>query len=182
MALQADARGQHRRAGAENCLAARARGFEVLCAGHHDERLATIAAASPDVQIVNARTGDSTAIRDWDPVAVVDAVQTDASFSSYVDALPHGTGQVVFSGHSPDGAQSWGSMARLQERELTAHFVSGWNDLRLQQTIRLLRSGMFPVEELVGQIARGADETVAVMERVAAGTLPSVATVIAWDD
>ena len=89
-------------------------------------------------------------------------------------------GQLVYSGHSPDGITSWGDMALLQKREITAHFVSGWTDARIEQTLRLMADGSLPTDQLVGTVARTAAEIDDLAAAVIAGRTSSLASVIDW--
>jgi threonine dehydrogenase-like Zn-dependent dehydrogenase len=164
--------------GASAALAATARGFDVLVVGRHEQRLAPLRALGP--RTVDAHAGGVAVLGAWEPVAVIDTVQSDESFTSYVEVLPPRIGQVVFSGHATDGTQGWGSMTRLQQRELTASFVSGWTRERLEQTLRLMRIGRLPVDRLVGQVARGPEEILRTMRDVVAGRLRATATLLDW--
>ena len=131
--------------------AARARGARVLLAGHRDERLVLAAAHSADA-VVNSRTEADVpaAVRRHTggvPVtAVLDSVQTVAAQRQYVPLLEHGRGQIVYCGFTPDTA--WADMALLQQRELTTHFVSGWNRARMEATLALLAAGRMALRPL----------------------------------
>ena len=164
--------------GASGALAARARGFDVLLVGRHTERLAPLAALG--ILTAHSGAGSAAALRDWRPTAVIDTVQNEAAFDEYVDALPSATGQIVYSGHSPDGATAWADMERLQKRELTASFVSGWERARIEGTLHLMRSGAMPLELLVGTPARTLDGIAATTTEVAEGSLAPVAAVLDW--
>jgi 2-desacetyl-2-hydroxyethyl bacteriochlorophyllide A dehydrogenase len=164
--------------GASGALAAKARGFDVLLVGRHEERLSPMS----EFSIATARSGSGSkdAVRDWAPIAVIDTVQSDSAFDDYVDALPTRTGQIVFGGHSPDGTKAWADMERMQQRELTASFVSGWAPDRIGSTLELMRDGSMPLERLADppdSSARGITDT---MTAVAAGTLGPVAAVLDW--
>lgn len=164
--------------GASAAFACRARGFDVLVAGRHHDRLAAITG----VATVDTRAEDAAdTVRDFAPTGVIDTVQNDAAFDLYVPALPLRTGQIVYSGHSPGGITTWADMAELQKRELTAHFVSGMTPERLDATLDLMRSGAMPSEQLAGALARGHDETTDLMTRVAHGQLGPVAAAIDWE-
>jgi len=164
--------------GASGALAARARGFAVLLVGRHTDRLGPLAALG----IRTARSGAESvrAVRDWQPTAVIDTVQNEAAFDEYVDSLPPVTGQIVYSGHSPDGVTAWADMERLQKRELTASFVSGWERARIEGTLDRMRDGSMPLELLAGPPPRTASEIAATMTEVLAGTVRPVATVLDW--
>lgn len=166
--------------GTSAALAARERGFEVTVVGRHAERLAVLADLGLGVRLGSDVDPDSTAGRN--PVAVIDTVHNDEAFADYVVALPHGSGQIVYSGHSPDNVTAWADMAELQRRELTAHFVSGWTDERLAQTLSLMRSDVLTMERLVGRTAANPAEVVALMTDVAYGRVAAVAALIDWTD
>jgi 2-desacetyl-2-hydroxyethyl bacteriochlorophyllide A dehydrogenase len=165
--------------GASSAMCAAARGYQVLLVGHRDGRLAAISSN----QIVTANGHDFRTrrqIEEWRPSAIIDTVQTDDAFALYVGALAVGYGEIVFNGHSPDGAEHWASMAEMQRRELTAHFVSGWTTARLQATLQLMREGRLPLEQLVGVVATTQDAARELTHAVIAGELSSVAAAIDW--
>jgi len=164
--------------GTSAALAARERGFDVTVVGRHAKRLAVLAELGLAIRLGTDVVADS-AVRAG-PVAVIDTVHNDDAFAEYVVALPHGTGQIVYSGHSPDNVTAWADMAELQRRELTAHFVSGWTDERLAQTIVLMRSEVLPMERLVGRIAGTPEEVADLMTDVAYGRVAAVAALIDW--
>lgn len=166
--------------GTAAALAARERGFGVTVVGRHSERLAVLAELGLGIRLSSDAVADSGAGRE--PVAVIDTVHNDDAFAEYVVALPHGTGQIVYSGHSPDNVTTWADMAELQRRELTAHFVSGWTDDRLAQTLALMRSDVLPMERLVGRSASTPAEVVDLMTDVAYGRVAAVAALIDWTD
>ena len=162
--------------GASGALAARARGFAVLLVGRHPERMEPLA----HLGIETALSGDdsASAVRRWMPTAVIDTVQSSAAFDEYVDALPLRTGQIVFSGHSPDGTTAWADMERMQQNELTASFVSGWTPDRIEGTLQLMRTGRLPIERFADVVP--AAEIASVMQTVAEGRLRPVAAVLDW--
>jgi 3-hydroxyethyl bacteriochlorophyllide a dehydrogenase len=164
--------------GTSAALAARARGFDVTVVGRHQERLAVLA----DLGLGIRHAGDSGDLAGRRPVAVIDTVHNDSAFGEYVVALPRRTGQIVYSGHSPDNVTAWADMAELQRRELTAHFVSGWTDERLAQTLALMRAEVLPMERLVGRVARTAAQAADLMTDVAHGRVVAVAALIDWTD
>ncbi|MBN2562119.1 MAG: zinc-binding dehydrogenase [Phycisphaerae bacterium] len=131
--------------------AIRARGCKVVLVGHRPERLELAAQHSADVsidsrgedvvEVVHRHTGGK-------PAAVVlDTVQTEGSQRQYVDLLEHGVGQVVYSGFTPE--KTWADMGLLQQREFTAHFVSGWTRERMDATLALMAEGKMRVRPLV---------------------------------
>ena len=79
-----------------------------------------------------------------------------------------------------DTGVAWADMTTLQQRELTAHFVSGWTRDRLTRTLQLMREGALPVDRLVGQVASSDAEAVSLMTRVVAGELGPTAGAIDW--
>lgn len=164
--------------GASAALAAKALGFTVLLVGRHDARLAAV--ERDGIRVLNARTSATSEVGRFEPAAAIDTVQSDDSFAAYLDALPRRTGEVVFSGHSPDGIRHWADMAELQKHELTAHFVSGWTTERIERTLDLMRTGRFPIQDLIGVRARGIDGIDQTVADVLAGTTSTVAAVLDW--
>jgi 2-desacetyl-2-hydroxyethyl bacteriochlorophyllide A dehydrogenase len=163
--------------GSSGALAAVARGFEVVVIGRRPWRLDALTELG--IPVLDSRT-DADRIPDFGAVAAIDTVQSEESFGYYIDVLPRGTGQVVFSGHTPDTGVAWADMTTLQQHELTAHFVSGWTRDRLTATLQLMRDGALPVERLVGQVASSDAEVVSLMTRVVAGELAPTAAAIDW--
>ncbi len=168
--------------GTSAALAARARGFDVTVVGRHAERLAVLADLGLGIRLGTDAGTDSGAAAGREPVAVIDTVHNDDAFADYAVALPRRTGQIVYSGHSPDNVTAWADMAELQRRELTAHFVSGWTDERLAQTLALMRSDVLPMERLVGRTAGTPAEVADLMTDVANGRVAAVAALIDWTD
>jgi threonine dehydrogenase-like Zn-dependent dehydrogenase len=164
--------------GASAALAATARGFQVLCLGRHAHRLAAIG----PLGIATAVAGDDAGPRvaAFGPEAVIDTVQNQEAFDAYIGPLAERGGELVYSGHTPDGATSWADMARLQQAELTVHFVSGWNEARVLSTLELMRSGALPLERLLGDVGHTQEEASALARRVAAGESRPVAAAIGW--
>jgi threonine dehydrogenase-like Zn-dependent dehydrogenase len=165
--------------GASAAFACRARGFEVLVVGRHRARLDTLVEAG--FETVDARATDvETHVAGFGPSAVIDTVQNAEAFDLYIPSLPPRTGQVVYSGHSPGGVTAWGDMAVLQQRELTAHFVSGITSSRVEATLGLMRAGAMPSEQLLGTVAGSAEEAARLLRQVADGRLEPVAAAIDW--
>jgi 2-desacetyl-2-hydroxyethyl bacteriochlorophyllide A dehydrogenase len=164
--------------GASAALAARARGFEVLCLGHHADRLASIALLGLATAVAGGDAGPRAAA--FEPQAVIDTVQNQQAFDAYIGPLAESGGELVYSGHTPDGATSWADMARLQQAELTVHFVSGWTEARVLSTLELMRSGALPLERLLGDVAQTRDEVAALARRVASGKSRPVAAAMEW--
>ena len=131
--------------------AARARGARVVLVGHRPERLALAAAHSADAVVDNHAedvTGAVHALTGGRAVAVVlDSVQTEAAQREYLPLLKHGRGQIVYCGNSYEN--QWADMALLQQRELTAHFVSGWSRARMEATLALMAAGRMRLRPLI---------------------------------
>ncbi len=163
--------------GASAALAAHARGADVLLVGHHDSHLEVISQLGFDTY--NSRSLVGVPVSDFSPVAAIDTVQSDESLSLYVRELPRGTGEIVFSGYSPDGVTCWADMAVLQQLELTAHFVSGWTRPRLEATLAMLRTGDFPIASLISVVAAGT-ERIKTMESVQKGVQTHLGAVLDW--
>jgi 2-desacetyl-2-hydroxyethyl bacteriochlorophyllide A dehydrogenase len=131
--------------------AARARGAKVVLVGHRKERLDAALASGIEVTVNGKEPDLLTAIRQYIgaemvPV-VIDTIQGEAVQARYMDLLPYRTGQVVYAGFSsPD---TWANMAHLQQREVTAHFVSGWTRARLEATLDLMAAGKMRFRDIV---------------------------------
>jgi bacteriochlorophyllide a dehydrogenase len=166
--------------GASAALSARMLGYDVMIVGRHARRLDTI--ARDGIVAVNTRDDARAAVADFQPTGAIDTVQSDESFSYFVEAIPRGTGEVVFSGHSPDGITHWADMAELQKREHTAHFVSGWKPERVSRTLAALRSGDLPLGGLVGVAAAGRGGIERTITEVVEARLGPVAAVLDWSD
>jgi D-arabinose 1-dehydrogenase-like Zn-dependent alcohol dehydrogenase len=108
--------------GSSGALAARARGFEVVVIGRRHPRLAALTALG--IAVIDSRAAPDR-IADFGAVAAIDTVQSVESFGYMIDVLPRSTGQVVYSGHTPDTGAAWANMTTLQQRELTAHSCRG---------------------------------------------------------
>ena len=131
--------------------AARTRKARVILVGHRPERLALAQQFSADVALdsrhedvvarVQALTGGT-------PVtAVLDSVQTEAAQRQYVPLLEHGRGQIVYCGFT--SGKTWADMGLLQQRELTTHFISGWNRARMEATLQLMATGGMQLRPLI---------------------------------
>jgi threonine dehydrogenase-like Zn-dependent dehydrogenase len=112
------------------------------------------------------------------PVAVVlDSVQAGAAQREYVPLLEHGRGQIVYTGFTP--ADTWASMALLQQHELTTHFVSGWNRERMEATLALMAEGKLRLRPLITHLVpveRGADMYRMILEK----SEPFLGITFAW--
>ena len=131
--------------------AARARGARVIMVGHRAERLDLAAAHSADA-VVNGHDGEVVeAVRrhagSEHVTAVLDSVQSEDAQRQYTPLLARGEGQIVYCGFTPGTV--WADMALLQQRELTAHFVSGWTRPRMEATLDLMARGLITLEPLV---------------------------------
>ena len=131
--------------------AARARGARVILVGHRAERLELAEAHSADavvnghdqevVETVRRATGREHV------TAVLDSVQSEEAQRQYMPLLARAEGQIVYCGFTPGTV--WADMALLQQRELTAHFVSGWTRPRMVATLDLMARGQLRLEPLI---------------------------------
>lgn len=165
--------------GLSGALSAINRGLKVWIVGRHADRLniaqgagATAVRSGPDALA---------AVRDFCPDAVIDTIQSDDSFEIVIGSLPADTGQVVYSGYSPGTPRAWASMTRLQQRALTAHFVSGWNRPRMVAVIREIESGTFGLERLQVQVIPAVRGAEALTNLARNGPAP-LASVIRWEE
>ena len=131
--------------------AARARGARVIMVGHRAERLDLAAAHSADA-VVNGHDGEVVeAVRraagSEHVTTVLDSVQSEDAQRQYTPLLARAEGQIVYCGFTPGTV--WADMALLQQRELTAHFVSGWTRPRMEATLDLMARGLITLEPLV---------------------------------
>lgn len=131
--------------------AVRARNMHVVLVGHRAKRLKLAAKYSADA-VVNSNSEKvvetvRNAIGSEYVIAVIDTVQNIKVQTEYLPLLLHGTGQIVYSGFSPEKA--WANMAELQKMELTAHFVSGWNRQRMETTLTMMAEGLIKVKPLI---------------------------------
>lgn len=131
--------------------AARTRDARVILVGHRRERLALAKEISADHVIDNREQSPAEAIRALtagEPVtAVLDSVQSESAQKEYDELLTNGSGQIVYCGFTP-GA-TWADMGRLQQRELTAHFIAGWTRRRLEGTLFLMSQGRMNMRSLM---------------------------------
>jgi threonine dehydrogenase-like Zn-dependent dehydrogenase len=143
--------------------AAQARGANVILVGHRPERLELAEQYSAEIA-VNSRTESVVEVVREHVGAehvtfVIDTVQLETAQEEYVPLLEPGRGQIVYSGFTPK--ETWASMALLQKRELTAHFVSGWTTERMNATLALMAEGQMHLQPLVTHqvdaITRGAE-------------------------
>lgn len=191
--------------GTSAALAAQLRGARVLLAGHRTQRLAAIAASQraaeadlaradrSTIECINSHEDWASHLAEWQPTSVIDTVQSAAVTSDYLRFLPctwngsasvhprHGSSQIVFAGHSPDGITCWADMAGLQQQEATVHFVSGWTRTRMHNTLELLRNGDLVVDSLISEIALG-DSMTEFLGQLADGSVAPVAACLRWAD
>ncbi|MCU1570615.1 MAG: hypothetical protein JWR33_1356, partial [Naasia sp.] len=80
------------------------------------------------------------------------------------------------------GVKAWADMERLQQRELTTSFVSGWTRGRIESTLELMRSGALPLERFAGAPSATEADIMATIRAVLDGTLSPVAAVLDWRD
>lgn len=177
--------------GASGALCAKARGFEPLLLGRHDSRLEKI--NSLGIWTANSKTVSPKDLTDFSPIAVIDTVQSPEAFELYYQALPAtwaasifgnsrtGTGQIIFSGHTPDGANTWADMAHLQKQELTVHFVSGWTSNRILETLKLMKAGSLSLEKIATGYQADEASIEGLFNNIAAGKSPDLASFIRWE-
>jgi bacteriochlorophyllide a dehydrogenase len=131
--------------------AARTRQARVILVGHRPERLALAVRHSADhvvnnreqpvVETVRALTGGQ-------PVAVVlDSIQNEAVQAEYMPLLETGKGQIVYCGFTP--GKVWADMAALHRRQLTTHYIAGWDRPRLEATLGLIGQGGIRIRPLI---------------------------------
>ncbi len=149
--------------------AARARGARVIVVGRRPARLAV--AEHLGCAVVDACAGaTAAAIRDiagGAVRAVIDTVQGCEAQAQWLEALEPRFGEVVYSGFTP--APTWADMGALQQRELTAHFVSGWTRERMDAALAAIASGQLSARALV-------------TDRVAAARAPEMLARVAAKD
>lgn len=131
------------------CQAAKARGARVALAGHRSERLqaASLAGADAVVNRKHASVAEALEMAGARPVAIIDTIQTLDCQAEYLPFLEDRTGQIVYSGFTPGAA--WADMARLQQKELTTHFVAGWTRARLEATLNLMAEGKMTARSVI---------------------------------
>ena len=176
--------------GASGALSAKARGFVPLLLGRHDARLEKI--HSLGIKTANSNTVTQKELSEFAPIAVIDTVQSPEAFELYYRALPAtwaaetfgnartGIGQIIFSGHTPDGANTWADMAHLQKQELTVHFVSGWIANRLIQTLDLMRTDAMSLEKIATEYSANEPSIEKLFGNIAAGKNPDIAAYLTW--
>lgn len=176
--------------GASGALCAKARGFRTLLLGRHDSRLGKIQKLGVDSANANLITQNE--IADFNPIAVIDTIQSPEAFELYYRSLPatwagenfgnrrSGIGQIVYSGHTPDGVNNWANLAHLQKQELTVHFVSGWVRERIIQTLELMKGGKLNIDQLATSYRPFQPEIENLFSNIAGGKNPDLAAYIDW--
>lgn len=129
---------------------ARARGARVILVGHRNERLGLGAEYSADATVNNKKTDVAEGVRkitgQQHVRAVLDTVQSEESQREYLPLLEYARGQIVYSGFTPGTV--WADMAKLQQQELTSHFVAGWTRARMEATLELMAQGKLRLRPL----------------------------------
>ena len=161
--------------------AARARGARVTLVGHRAERLELAAAHSADavvnghdenvVEAVRRATGSEHV------TAVLDSAQNEEAQRQYTPLLERAEGQIVYCGFTPGTA--WADMALLQQRELTAHFVSGWTRPRMEATLDLMARGQLSLEPLITHLVP-ASRAPEIYRMIAAKVEPFLGITLDW--
>lgn len=176
--------------GVSGALCAKARGFKTLLIGRHNSRLTKI--NSLGIRTANSNTITHSELSDFKPIAVIDTVQTPEAFELYYRALPatwaaatfgnsrSGVGQIIFSGHTPDGQNTWANMAHLQKQELTVHFVSGWVQERVIKTLELMAEGKLNLEQISTGYSADSESIEKLFSNIASGKSPDLASHINW--
>lgn len=161
--------------------AARARGARVVLVGHRPLRLKLASELGVEHTVDGRKQEVAPAVRsaigETHVTAVLDTVQGTGPQAEFIELLKPREGQIVYCGFSPTDA--WADMAVLQKRELTTHFVSGWNRPRLEATIDLLAKGSLNLRGLVTHTARPemAPEVYAMMRHK---TMPFLGIALDW--
>lgn len=163
--------------------AARALGAQVILIGHRPERLRIAREFSADL-VIDGRTEDVSSVvrKRVGPRGVrvvIDSVQTTSSQQRYIDLVEPRRGQVVYNGFNPD--DQWANVGRLQQRELTAHFVLHWTRERMEATLRLMAAGKIRISPLVTHVvpyARGPE----MYRMIGARDQPFLGITLDWRD
>jgi 2-desacetyl-2-hydroxyethyl bacteriochlorophyllide A dehydrogenase len=176
--------------GASAALSARALGYVPLLIGRHDTRLEKV--SSLGISTANSNSISQKELDSFGPTAVIDTVQNTQAFEQYYRALPAtwaatvfgnsriGIGQVVFSGHTPDGLNVWSDMAHLQKQELTVHFVSGWVADRIVKTLDLMKTDSLCLEKIATKYTAEDSSIENLFRNISVGRNPDIAAYISW--
>jgi len=151
-------------------------GYQVAVVGRHEDRLA-IATGAGAIAIDSSSAVED--VKAFTPEAIIDTIQTDASFVIVINALPRDYGQVVYSGFTPGMPDAWASMTILQQHSITAHFQSGWTRERLARVLESIENdetgfSRIPVAQL------GVDQAGAFFTDLIGGERIPPASVINW--
>lgn len=144
--------------GQSGAQAARARGARVILVGHRVDRVELARKYSADYAINSRDCISAEVVREiigGYAKAVIDTVQSEACQEEYMPLLEYGCGQVVYSGFTPGNA--WADMGALQRRELTTHFVAGWNRERMESTLNLMAAGKMSLKPLITHLISAED-------------------------
>jgi threonine dehydrogenase-like Zn-dependent dehydrogenase len=144
--------------GQSGAQAARARGANVILVGHRADRVALARAHSAHFAINSRECVPADAVREiigGFAAVVIDTVQSEAAQQEYMPMLETAHGQVVYSGFTP--GKTWADMGRLQQQELTAHFVAGWTRQRMESTLALMAQGKMSLKPLITHHLAAAD-------------------------
>ncbi|MHB1456524.1 MAG: zinc-binding dehydrogenase [Armatimonadota bacterium] len=136
--------------GQSGAQAARARGAKVILVGHRPERLELAAKHSADYVISSHDCNSAEEARKiigGCANVVIDTVQNESCQTQYLPLLEYAKGQIVYSGFTPGTA--WADMGRLQQMELTTHFVAGWTRERMESTLNLMAEGKMCIKPLI---------------------------------
>lgn len=176
--------------GASAALSARALGYVPLLIGKHDTRLEKISLLG--ISTANSNSISQKELDLFGPTAVIDTVQNAQAFEQYYRALPAtwaatafgnsrtGIGQIVFSGHTPDGLKVWSDMAHLQKQELTVHFVSGWVADRIVKTLDLMKTDALSLEKIATEYTADDSSIKKLFSNISLGRSPDIAAYINW--
>lgn len=134
--------------------AARSRGCKVLLAGHRRERMKLARRWCAD-EVVDSRADDfvgqvQRVVGAPHVAAILDSVQSTSMQPRYLPLLENERGQIVYCGFTP--GTCWADMALLQQRELTTHFIAGWNRARMEATLTLLSEKQMQIRPLLTHI------------------------------
>ncbi len=177
--------------GASGALSARALGYVPLLIGRHDTRLEKI--SSLGISTANSNSLSKKELDSFGPTAVIDTVQNAQAFEQYYRALRAawaattfgnlrtGVGQIIFSGHTPDGLNGSSVMAHLQKQELTVHFVSGWVTDRIGKTLDLIKTDALCLEKIATEYTAEDSSIEKLFSNISVGRNPDIAAYINWE-
>lgn len=136
--------------------AARVRGARIILGGHRAERIELARRHSCDEVLLTRDPGWVKRLesRESPITAVIDTVQDEAFFQTYLPHLPART-NVVLSGFSPAGFHI--DMGELQKKEVALLSVAGWSRQRCEETLQLMRLGKLNLEGLLTHVVPAAE-------------------------